>query len=452
MSNYSRYKRCKIAHNKMGDIMKNLWTQSAQMPQFDSLSGELKTDVLIIGGGLTGLLCAKNLSEQGVNYALIERERIFSGTSANTTAKITAQHGFIYDKIIMKYGIEAAKQYYSANTQAIKKYEEMCSNIDCDFEKRDNYVFCRTDKSRVQRELRALQCIGANAVYKKELSLPITVVGAIKFENQAQFNPYKFASHIARGLNIFENTAALSFEGHTVKTNRGKIKAKKIIVATHFPIFNNHGGYFLKMYQHRSYVIALKDAEALNGMYVDEDLKGFSFRSYKNLLLLGGGSHRTGKKGGSYGELIAFTKAHYPRAKIVSNWATQDCMSLDSMAYVGQYSKMTPNLLVASGYNKWGMTTSLIAADILCDLALEKENQHAHLFSPSRNILHPQLACNALEAASGLLSFSTPRCPHLGCALKWNKQEHSWDCSCHGSRFSKQGRLLDNPANGDLKL
>lgn len=436
----------------MGDNMKNLWTQSDNMPSFDALSGDLKTDVLIIGGGITGLLCAKKFSELGVNYALIERERIFSGVSANTTAKITAQHGFIYDKIIMKYGVEAAKQYYKANTRAINKYEEMCSGIDCDFERRDNYVFCRTDKSCVQKELMALQCIGANAVYKKALPLPITVVGAIKFKDQAQFNPYKFASFIARGLNIYENTQALSFEGHTVKTNRGKIKAKKIIVATHFPFINNHGGYFLKMYQHRSYVLALKGAEVLDGMYVDEDLKGLSFRNYKDLLLLGGGSHRTGKRGGSYGELVAFVKAHYPNAKIVSNWATQDCMSLDSMAYIGQYSKMTPDLLVASGFNKWGMTTSLVASEILCDFALDKENAYSHLFSPSRSLLHPQLACNAFEAASALVSFSAPRCPHLGCALKWNKFEHSWDCSCHGSRFSKEGKLLDNPANSDLKL
>ena len=342
--------------------------------------------------------------------------------------------------------------YLYANQDALDEYKKLCQNIDCDFEKRDSYVFCRTDKSRVQREMRALGCIGANAVYKKELSLPITVVGAVKFEGQAQFNPYKFACHIAKGLNIFENTTALSYEGHTVKTNHGKIKAKKIIVATHFPFINNHGGYFLKMYQHRSYVLALKGAEDLDGMYVDEDLKGLSFRSYNGLLLLGGGSHRTGKNGGSYGELIAFVKEHYPKAKIVSNWATQDCMSLDSMPYIGQYSKMTPDLLVASGFNKWGMTTSLIASEILCDLALDKENPYTHLFSPSRSILHPQLACNAFEAASGLVSFSAPRCPHLGCALKWNKFEHSWDCSCHGSRFSDEGRLLNNPANNDLRL
>lgn len=436
----------------MGDNMKNLWTQSVNMPSFDALSGDMKTDVLVIGGGLTGLLCANRLSELGINYVLIEKGRIFSGVSANTTAKITAQHGFIYDKIIMKYGVEAARQYYKVNTRAIEKYMELCRNIDCDFERLDNYVFCRSDKSRVQKELRALQCIGADAVYKKELPLPVSVVGAIKFRNQAQFNPYKFASHIARGLNVFENTQALAFEGHTVKTNRGKIKAKKIIVATHFPFINNHGGYFLKMYQHRSYVLALKGAETLNGMYVDEDLKGLSFRNYGDLLLLGGGSHRTGKSGGSYGELVAFIKTHYPRAKIVSNWATQDCMSLDSVAYIGQYSKTTPDLLVASGFNKWGMTTSLVASEILCDLALDKENPYAHLFSPSRNMLHPQLACNAFEAASGLFNFSTPRCPHLGCALKWNKFEHSWDCSCHGSRFSEEGKLLDNPANNDLKL
>ena len=401
---------------------------------------------------MAGLLCAYKLGEQGVDYILIEKDTIFSGVSGCTTAKITAQHGLIYDKLIRKMGIEYAKQYYKVNTKAIEQYSRLCQNIDCDFEIRDSYVYSLSDKSRIDRELRALQCIGAKASYARELEIPITVLGAVKFLNQAQFNPTKFASAISKNLNIYENTQALEFDGENIITENGRIKAKKIIVATHFPFINKHGSFFLKMYQHRSYVLGLEGAGDVSGMYVDESKEGLSFRSYKNILLLGGGSHRTGKKGGGYGELMAFAKQHYPKARIRYSFATQDCMTLDSVPYIGQYSKMTPNLFVATGFNKWGMTSSMVAAQLLCDMVLEKENAYEHLFSPSRSILRPQLICNAFETAVNLLTPTTPRCPHLGCALKWNAQEHSWDCPCHGSRFSENGELLDNPATGDLKL
>lgn len=206
------------------------------------------------------------------------------------------------------------------------------------------------------------------------------------------------------------------------------------------------------MYQHRSYVIALENAQNVDGMYVDEDLKGLSFRNYGDLLLIGGGSHRTGKKGGAWAELEQFAKNHYPNSKIVSKWATQDCMTLDGLPYIGNYSKNTPNLFVATGYNKWGFTTAMAAAEILCDLVQEKQNEFADIFSPSRSILHPQLALNAVESFFNLITPTTPRCPHLGCALKYNKYEHTWDCPCHGSRFEKDGKLIDGPATDDKTI
>ncbi|MBQ5816678.1 MAG: FAD-dependent oxidoreductase, partial [Oscillospiraceae bacterium] len=170
------------------------------------------------------------------------------------------------------------------------------------------------------------------------------------------------------------------------------------------------------------------------------------------LLLLGGGGHRTGKQGGCYAELESFKKKHYPASAEVTRWATQDCITLDGAAYIGQYSKSTPNLYVATGFNKWGVTSSMVAADILCDLILGKENEFSSLFSPSRSILRPQLVLNAAESVVNLLTFTGPRCPHLGCSLKWNKHEHSWDCPCHGSRFSEDGKLLNGPATDDIKL
>ena len=186
-------------------------------------------------------------------------------------------------------------------------------------------------------------------------------------------------------------------------------------------------------------------------MYLDEAENGLSFRHQGDSLILGGGGHRTGKQGGNWAELETFARQHYPQARITHRWATQDCMTLDGIPYIGPYSSRTENLYVATGFNKWGMTGSMAAAQILTDLIQGKENPYAPVFSPSRSILRPQLAVNALESTKNLLTFSAKRCPHLGCALKWNPQERSWDCPCHGSRFTEDGRLIDNPATGDLK-
>ena len=185
-------------------------------------------------------------------------------------------------------------------------------------------------------------------------------------------------------------------------------------------------------------------------MYVDEAKTGFSFRNYGGLLLLGGGGHRTGKNGGNWQELRDFAKKNYPGAVEKYCWAAQDCMSLDSIPYIGKYSKNTPNLYVAGGFNKWGMTGAMTAAMLLCDMVCGRRSDFEELFDPSRNMIRWQLLINGFESAKNLLTPSRKRCPHLGCALKWNPAEHSWDCACHGSRFDESGRVLDNPANGDL--
>ena len=204
------------------------------------------------------------------------------------------------------------------------------------------------------------------------------------------------------------------------------------------------------MYQHRSYVIALEGAPYIDGMYLDESEKGLSFRNYQNLLLIGGGSHRTGTEGGNWNELREFARINYPDAKEKYAWATQDCMTLDGIPYIGQYSANTPNLYVATGFNKWGMTSAMVSAMILTDMVKDQSNEYEEVFSPSRSILKGQLLVNGFEATVNLLNFSSKRCPHLGCALKWNNAEHTWDCPCHGSRFTEEGKLIDNPATGDM--
>lgn len=431
--------------------MHSLWEQMSASSGFETLRQDIETDVLIIGGGMAGVLCAYLLQQAGVSYVLAEAETVCSGITKNTTAKITLQHSLIYDKLIRAFDLERARQYLNANEKALEKYRQLCADIDCDFEEKDAYVYSLDNPRGLEKDILAIEKLGGHAEFCDRLPLPFPVAGGVKYANQAQFHPLKFISAISKGLHIFEHTAVRELAGRTAVTDHGRITAEKIVVATHFPFLNKHGSYFIKLYQHRSYVLALENAPDINGMYVDEAQKGMSFRNYKNLLLIGGGDHRTGKKGGGWRELREFAERHYPDAAEKYYWAAQDCMSLDGVPYIGPYSGGTTNLYVATGFNKWGMTSSMVSAMILCDLVQGKENPYAEVFSPSRTILRPQLAANALEAAVGLLTPTARRCPHLGCALKWNPYERTWDCSCHGSRFTEAGRLIDNPATGDLK-
>lgn len=431
--------------------MQSVWSDSTKLPTFQNLKKDMHTDVLIIGGGIAGLLCAYQLEQAGVKYILVEADRICSGITKNTTAKITSQHGLIYHKLIHRFGVEQARMYLDANEVALREYRRLCKSIDCDFETKDSYVYSLNHPRKITKELHALQQIGFYVECKDKLPLPFAVSGAVRFKNQAQFNPLKFLAEIAKDLNIYEHTKVRELTPKTAITENGKITASKIIVTTHFPFLNKHGSYFLKMYQHRSYVIAYKNASNVEGMYVDEALTGMSFRNYKDLLLIGGGDHRTGKKGGNWQELSTFAAKHYPTAKETYRWATQDCMTLDEIPYIGEYSGRASSLYVATGFNKWGMTSAMVAAMILRDMVLGKTNPYAPVFCPSRSILRPQLLVNAFEATTNLLTPTTKRCPHLGCALKWNPVERTWDCPCHGSRFTHDGQLIDNPSTDDLK-
>lgn len=431
--------------------MGSLWERTASLPTFPPLQGDKQTDVLIIGGGLAGVLTAYRLQQAGVDYVLVEQNRIGRGITGGTTAKITAQHGLTYHRLLKSAGKERAKAYLTANLRAVEEYAALCRAIPCGFVRKDNTVYTCEDGRKIENELAALERLGYEAHCPKETAVPFETAGVVSFPRQAQFHPLRFLGGIAAGLRIYEHTAVRQLIGTTALTDNGKIRAQRVVVATHFPFINKHGSYFLKMYQHRSYVLALEGAPLPEEMLVDDAKEGLSFRRAGKLLLLGGGGHRTGKQGGSYTELRQVTERYYPHATERAHWAAQDCMTLDGLPYVGRYAATTPRLYVATGFNKWGMTGSMVAADLLRDLLTGRESPLQQVLSPSRSMLKPQLLVNGFEAAAGYLSLTTRRCPHLGCALKWNPAEYSWDCPCHGSRFDRRGRLLDNPATGDLK-
>ncbi len=429
--------------------MASIW--SSTLPEFPALSGDITTDVLVIGGGIAGILCAHTLSAAGIPCVVAEAQRICSGITKNTTAKITAQHGLCYAELIRRFGLEKAQLYYRANHEAIAAFRTLSRSIACDFEEQNAYVYSRSGRTELERELAALERIGADARFVSELPLPFPTTGAVCMPHQAQFHPLKFVGGLAGTLKIYEHTRVSALRGTTALTPNGEIHARKIIVCTHFPFSNLHGSYFLKLYQQRSYVLALENAQRIDGMYLDAEQTGLSLRSAGDCLLFGGAGHRTGKPGGAWQQLRLLAMKYYPNARERCAWATQDCMSLDGVPYIGNYSALTPDVYVATGFNKWGMTSAMVAARLLCDLIQGRQNDYASLFSPSRSILRWQLAVNGFEAVRSWLTPSLRRCPHLGCALKWNPQEHSWDCPCHGSRFEPDGKLIDNPATGDLK-
>ncbi len=431
--------------------MLSIWSAYSEFKDFPTLDGDKKTDVLVIGGGIAGILCAYKLKQRGVNCILLEAEKICRGVTPNTTAKITSQHGFIFDKLVKSFGEEKTKMFLDANEKAIGDYQKLAEKIPCDFENKDNFIYSTDNLRKVEKEIKALERIGYRAEFTDKIPVPVEIEGAAKFRNQAQFNPLKLLSELSKDLEIYENSKVIEVRGNTAITFHGDVVADKIIIATHFPFMNKRGAYFVKLYQERSYLIAYENGPKVNGMYLDEATGGYSFRNYKNYLIVGGGDHRTGKQGGAYTQIRNFAKIHYPDCSEKYHWATQDCMSLDSVPYIGQYSPKTPNLFVATGFNKWGMTSAMVSANLLADLVMGKDNEYKEVFLPSRSVLTTQLFVNLGETAINLATPTTKRCPHMGCALKWNPDEHTWDCPCHGSRFTKDGQVIENPATDDLK-
>ena len=398
---------------------------------------------------MAGILCALRMQEAGTDYILVEGKQIGGGITKGTTAVLTAQHDTLYQDMIRKFGAQKSKLYLSANLCAVERFRKLSEHIPCDFEEMPSVMYSLHDKKLMEREAKAVQSLGFPAEFSTSTPLPFPVAGAVHYPGMAQFHPLKFLYGAANGLNIYENTFVQKLDGTTALTPHGCIRAKKVIVATHFPFVNRHGLYFAKLYQQRSYVIAFENAPELGCTIVDAAENGVYLRSYRGFLLVGGGDHRTGKKGGGFATPRAFASQYFPKVKEKYTWANQDCVSLDGVPYIGPYSSGFPNVFVATGFNLWGITTSMVAAELLTDLVLKRENKFASAFATNRSIFSEQLFSNMCTTLADFITPSTKRCSHMGCTLKWNTAEHSWDCPCHGSRFDEHGHLIDNPAMRD---
>ncbi len=464
--------------------MESIWKSTVQLPEREAIKGDTEVENLVIGGGMAGILIAYFLQRKGREVMVIEAKRVASGQTGNTTAKITAQHGLIYDKLIHKVSPDKAEQYARANWDAMKMYERIVEEerIECHLEHLPAFLYTTEEEmvSELRREAEAAKTLGIDARFVKGsriTELPFSVRAAVRFADQMQFHPLEFLAPIAKKLEIYENTKALKVREHHVYTNHGVVRAENIIFATHYPFVNAPGFYFLRQHQERSYVLGLRKGQGekrsgdstLAGMYYSVDNGGLSLRPYEEMILLGGGSHRTGKgadvyddKCENYGKGYAYlrekAKEYYPHMEECAAWAAQDCMSHDEVPFIGKYSVFRPYWYVATGFHKWGMTTSMIAALEISHQIVEGERLYGRTFAPQRLFLQAgikNLFVDVWESIRGLWKGfwgeKERRCPHLGCELEWNEEEQSWDCPCHGSRFSGDGELLDNPAQVDLQ-
>jgi len=474
--------------------MESIWKKEVDFEKRSSLQKDIECDTVIIGGGIAGLLIGYTLMNYGIENIIIDAKRVCSGNTKNTTAKITSQHELIYANLIEEFGEKKAKHYAMANEKAIKRYKEIIEkeNIECDFKETEAYVYSLEENKPIEDEYNAAIKLGIDAELVSKISLPIQIKKALKFKHQAQFNPLKFLNAISKKLTIYEETKAIDLDLHNtvVVTDKGYISAKHIIVATHYPFFNIPVYYFLKMHQERSYVLALENAADFEGMYIGIEENGYSYRTYKDLVLFGGINQRTGENedGKAYETLRNAAKEIFPNCKERYHWSAQDCMSLDNIPYIGHYSTKTPNIYVATGFKKWGMTSSMVSAIIISDMIRGIDNEYADIFSPSRfdlsasmkNAAHDmtKTAKNFIaqkiripneylddvsngegkiinyenkkigvyKDVEGNIHTVTTKCPHLGCELKWNADELTWDCPCHGSRFDYEGRWIEGPA------
>lgn len=489
------------------------WIASSSKTDYPALNEDVKVDVAIIGGGITGITSAFLLKRKGLKVAIVEGNRIAQGTTGHTTAKITSQHGLIYDKIKRKMGEEKARQYAEANESAIHSIEDLVKkeNINCDFCWRPAYVYTQSNKyiEKIQNETKVASSLGIKASYLDNIPLPFDIKAAVRFDGQAQFHPLKYILSLAKKIHgdgnyIFENTKVVDIEDKencTVITSEGnKITASKVIVASHFPCYDGLGMYFLRMYVEKSYVLGIKIKDSFpKGMFINAEDPARSLRSQSfdgdEIILLGGEHHKTGSEQATnihYENLSKFAKETFQLENILFRWSTQDCMTIDGLPYVGHLTSKSSNVFVATGFAKWGMTNSTAAAIILTDLITKGENPWTAVYDPSRfditasarNLVSQNLdvvskfiggkitsAHSDVEIKKGeakvinvngekigayrdeqdKLHMVDITCTHLGCELVWNEGEKTWDCPCHGSRFSYDGENIEGPAFNPLK-
>ena len=474
--------------------MKTIWNNVTEKP-FKSLSEDEKCDVAVIGGGLCGVLTAYRLSKSGLHTILLEAEKIGSGQILGTTAKITVCHDEIFSRIENSFGTDSAMAYAEGELYSIDEYERIVEegSIDCSFKRLPAYLYSLYGERQLMREYDIARRCSASCELTKETELPFEVALAVKFHNQAQFDPVRFMKGILGEIEVYENTRVLELDGSRVVCKNGTVFAKHVVVTTNYPHLCDMKGLFpLKLHRKMAHVCTFGNCKDLSGMYIGID-GGYNYRSFGDELIVSGESHVSGKgNGGAYERIRKSTMSHFRGATVGSSWSAEDSESLDGIPYIGRIKSHHGNIYVATGFGTWGMTTSMTASILLCDLICGRKNPGEKLYSTSRfkmNSSADNLTDSVSRAIDGVLvsriketketadipidfgmivrykgkkaaiykdksgelHISEPYCPHMKCELSWNDDDKTWDCPCHGSRFDFDGNLISGPAEENIR-
>ncbi|MGX1262429.1 glycine/D-amino acid oxidase-like deaminating enzyme/nitrite reductase/ring-hydroxylating ferredoxin subunit [Rossellomorea marisflavi] len=489
------------------------WRKDIHLHSYPKLDRNLKVDAVVVGGGIAGITTAYFLAKGGKKVALIEADRLLNGTTGHTTAKITAQHGLIYDELMQHFGTEYARHYYESNMKALDWIRDLAKEVDCGFSEQDAYVYAETNEylQKVQKEYEAYLELGIEGELVETIPLDIPIKQAVVMKGQAQFHPLKFFKHlieafIGLGGQVFEQTPADTIEDDTatkvITANGYHLECEKVAICTHFPFFDGMGLYFTKMYAERSYIIGIKSKKNFpGGMYINAEDPSRSFRSVAHeggeLILIGGENHKAGQGKDTqehYESLEKCGKAVFGESETLHRWSAQDLISVDKVPYIGTLTPKHPTIFVATGFKKWGMTTGPLSGMILSDLILGNHTIYADLYAPSRFVADPSIKhfisqnadvakhlikgklqipfkssqdlkngegavvwhggkkCGGYRDEEGRLHLVDTACTHLGCETAWNQGDLTWDCPCHGSRFSPAGTVIEGPAKKPLPL
>jgi glycine/D-amino acid oxidase-like deaminating enzyme/nitrite reductase/ring-hydroxylating ferredoxin subunit len=496
-----------------GGERQSYWIASAAGGGFPSLDGAISVDVAIVGAGITGLTAATLLKQAGKSVAVIESKQVARGTTGYTTAKVTAGHRLVYKDLRSKFGEDGARLYAESQQAALERTAALIEEraIECDFRRRAHYVYAESDSdvSNVEDEVEAEQKVGLPASFVQETTLPFEVAGALRLDDQAEFHPRKYLLPLAEALpgdgsHLFEQTRVLDVDEGSpcvIHTAQARLTAEDVIIATSLPILDR-GLFFAKAHPYRSYALALPIArsQAPAGMFINS---GGSTRSMRTtpegerlLLIVNGNGHKTGEEPENeqrYQQLHEFARSRFGLDEIAYRWSTQDFYTLDEVPYIGRLRRRSHHLFVATGFNGWGMTGGTLAAMILSDLILGNDNRWAQLYDAKRLKLRGTTSMFVKENAKvaqhwlgdglargdaarvedvavgegaivrvhterialyrdeqGVVHALSPVCTHLACHVSWNRAEKSWDCPCHGSRFSGEGAVIQGPAVRDL--